>query len=195
MLLWTGAVGAVAFPAVFLGEGWWRRDYSSLRHTVSALATGPRGWVQTVNFVLCGLAITLGAVGLAHEKSLLLALTVGAFGVGLMLSGIFPMDPMRGYPPGAHPGDPEDFSTAHRLHDTAGAAVFFLMPVMPAVVFFTSEPRAVRIVAATVTAGLVAGVVAFGGAWERDGALTGLIQKSTLVTACWWLAATFATAG
>lgn len=194
MLLWIGAGGALLFPAVFLVDGWLRRGYSSLRHTVSALATGSRSWLQTVNFILCGTAITIGAAGLVLSGSFILAAAVAVFGLGLVLSGVFPMDPMRGYPPGTARDDPQGFSTAHRLHDAAGAVVFFVMPVMPAVLVFTGESWTDRIIATVVAAGLIAGVTAFTNAWEKDGAFTGLVQKLTLTLACGWLALSFALA-
>lgn len=194
MLLWVGVGGALLFPAVFLLDGWLRNGYSSLRHTVSALATGSRSWLQTCNFILCGTAVALGAAGLAFSGFFLFAAAVGVFGLGLVLSGIFPMDPMRGYPPGTDQKDPDEFSTAHRLHDIAGAVVFLVMPAMPAVVFFTGESWPIQLTAAAVAVGLIAGVAGFTRAWEKDGALTGLVQKLTLTLACLWLAASFALA-
>ena len=53
-LLWGGVVGPVLFIAVFLIEGLTRPGYSAWRHYVSQLATGTGGWVQVVNFLVCG---------------------------------------------------------------------------------------------------------------------------------------------
>lgn len=191
-MLWAGLSGALAFPAIFLLSGWLRADYSSLRHTVSALATGSPRWLQTASFVLCGLAITLGAVGVAQEGRLLLAVTIGVFGIALVLSGVFPMDPMRGYPAGTPQEDPDDLSTSHRLHDLAGAVVFFGMPVMPVVMALSSTSWTVSVLTVLLAIGLGAGVAGFSRAWERDDPRTGLVQKVTLAAACLWLAATFA---
>src|ERR1700733_3253474 len=58
--LWAGPV----FTAVFLAEGTAREDYRQLRHPVSSLALGPRGWVQTANFVVTGTLFLAGAAGL-----------------------------------------------------------------------------------------------------------------------------------
>ena len=50
------------------------------------------------------------------------------FGIGLVLSGTFVMDPMRDYPPGGPSGDPAQFSWRHQLHDIAGLVVFLSLP-------------------------------------------------------------------
>lgn len=94
-----GALGAVLFVLVFLIDRATRPGYSPGRHTVSALALGPRGWVQRANFVVGGAGISTGAVGLltsGDHRMLGLILTV--FGLGLTAS-VVPMDAMRGYPP------------------------------------------------------------------------------------------------
>ena len=48
--MWAGPV----FTATFLAEGAVRDGYRPLRHPVSSLALGPRGWIQTVNFAVTG---------------------------------------------------------------------------------------------------------------------------------------------
>ncbi|MGO1524228.1 MAG: DUF998 domain-containing protein, partial [Nesterenkonia sp.] len=45
---------------------------SPTRHPVSALALGPRGWLQTANFTVCGAAVTTGALGVAFIAEQLL---------------------------------------------------------------------------------------------------------------------------
>src|SRR5690606_4998179 len=123
MAYWTGALGAVLFVLVFLVDGATRPGYSPTRHTVSALALGPRGWLQRASFVLCGAAITGSAAWLlvsGDHRTLGLVLTV--LGLGLVAS-VVPMAPMRGYPPSAPDRDPTELSTAHAVHDVAGAAV------------------------------------------------------------------------
>ena len=48
--MWAGPV----FAATFLAEGAVRESYQPLRHPVSSLALGPRGWIQAVNFAVTG---------------------------------------------------------------------------------------------------------------------------------------------
>lgn len=58
--IWAGPV----FMATFLAEGAARDGCRSLRHPVSSLALGPRGWVQTANFAVAGMLCLADAAGL-----------------------------------------------------------------------------------------------------------------------------------
>jgi hypothetical protein len=51
-LLRCGQAAGPVFVVAFLLEGARREDYLPLRHPVSSLALGPRGWVQTANFTV-----------------------------------------------------------------------------------------------------------------------------------------------
>jgi hypothetical protein len=50
-LLRCGMIAGPAFVAVFLAEGAARDGYRPLRHPVSSLALGPRGWIQAGNII------------------------------------------------------------------------------------------------------------------------------------------------
>lgn len=192
VLLWLGAAGSWLFILVFLLDGLSRPGYHPARHPVSALALGPRGWLQTTNFILCGLLITAGAIALPQSFGHpLLPLAVAALGLGLVASGVFRMDPMRGYPPGTPDEDPEHFSRTHRLHDRAGTAVFLLLPLTPLIaVFALGSPLwtwgSGIIAAATAVCG-----GAFGQLWEKDSPYTGAVQRATIVLGLAWLGALF----
>lgn len=190
---WIGAAGAVLFVAVFLIDGATRPGYSPVRHTVSALATGPRAWVQGANFMVSGTTITVGAIGLVVTgQSVVLGCLVTVFGLGLIASGIFPMDPMRGYPPGTPRKDPTVFSRRHQWHDNAGAVVFFSLPVIVALVIFAGLGVAWVAGSVAVLVVLVWALVSFNKAWEKDLPHTGLAQRVFLVTGMLWLAGVFA---
>lgn len=191
-MLWTGAAGALLFPAVFLLDGWSRPGYRPLYHPVSALALGSRGWVQTVNFVLCGAAVTAGAVAIGPALgSVLLALVIGGFGLALVASGVFPMDPMRGYPSGTREDDPDEFSLRHTLHDLAGMFVFGLAPVAAVVAAFVVPGAGWTTYSVLAAAAGIIGFVMFGQAWEQDRPRTGLIQRLTIIISWVWLALLF----
>ncbi|WP_016697730.1 MULTISPECIES: DUF998 domain-containing protein [Actinoalloteichus] len=191
-LLWAGAGAAVAFVVVFLLDGLTRPGYRPVRHPVSALALGDRGWLQTTNFIVCGLLITAAAPALpAQLGSVPLAVVVGFFGLALVASGVFPMDPMRGYPPGTPEGTPTEVSRRHQLHDHAGAAVFTALPVASLVATFALPGPLWTWFSGAVTVALFGGFHAFGQAWENDSARLGLIQKLVITLGWSWLALLF----
>lgn len=189
MLLICGVVSCCAFILVFLIDGWTRPGYSPVRHTISALALGSRGWVQTTNFLISGTGLIAGGLGVMQAQgNWLFASLLILVGIGLIASGVFAMDPMRGYPPGTPQTDPVELSLRHRLHDHAGTVVFFGIPLTAFAAGFAVEGLGANIVAGVVAAVLVGGVVAFGSAWERDSPVTGLIQKAVVVGAFSWVA-------
>lgn len=195
-MLWTGAAGALLFPVVFLLDGWSRPGYRPLYHPVSALALGSRGWIQTANFVLCGAAVTIGAVAIGPALgSVVLALVIGGFGLALVASGVFPMEAMRGYPPGTPETDPDEFSLRHTLHDWAGMFVFGLAPVAAIVTAFVVPGTGWAIYSAGTAAAGALGFVLFGQAWETDHPRTGLIQRLTIIVSWVWLGLLFLRAG
>src|SRR6185437_9410454 len=59
----AGALAGPLFVAAFLAEGASRSDYDPLRHPVSALARGPRGWQQRANFAVAGTLLLAGRSG------------------------------------------------------------------------------------------------------------------------------------
>ncbi|MEU7914775.1 DUF998 domain-containing protein [Microbispora bryophytorum] len=54
-LLACGLVVGPLFTVAYLAEGATRAYYRPLRHPVSSLALGDRGWTQTANFFVAGL--------------------------------------------------------------------------------------------------------------------------------------------
>ena len=178
------------FVVLFLRDGATRPGYRASYHPVSALALGPRGWLQTGNFVISGALIATAAPAVWTVTGLrVLPLLVGAFGVGLVASGIFPMDPMRGYPPGTPTGDPKEFSASHRWHDRFGVPVFALLPAMPAVGAFTFGHLGWQVASGIVAVATAVFTVKFSTAWERDDPQTGLWQRLALAGGMLWLAA------
>ena len=62
-LLRCGLAAGPAFVTAFLIEGSVRDGYRPLRHPVSSLALGPRGWIQTGNFALTGTLFLAAPLG------------------------------------------------------------------------------------------------------------------------------------
>jgi hypothetical membrane protein len=91
----AGIAGPIIFAVVALVQSLLRPDHSLVTHPISALAAGPSGWVQNVNFLLFGLLMIAYAVGLhlgvrpsraGVEGFAFLVLS----GIGLMWGGVFP---------------------------------------------------------------------------------------------------------
>ena len=113
------------------------------------------------------------------------------FGLSLLLSGTFVMDPMRGYPPGASSDGGTDASWHHVLHDNLGAVVFLSLPIACFVLARRSAARPTGrgwagYDIATGVAGLAL-LVVFGSAWETDHPATGLVQRAMIVVDWAWV--------
>ena len=189
--LLVAAAAAAGFVVVFTLEGWTRPGYRPVYHPVSALALGSRGWIQTANFIVAGAGVTLGGLWLL-STTWPFAMALVVLGLGTIASGVFTMDPMRGYPPGTPEGDPQQFSGRHQCHDHAGFVVFAALPVAALIAVFQSTlPDPLRLSSAVVAVANSALAVRFGRAWEADGAHTGLWQKLALGIGWGWLAAVF----
>ena len=123
MLLACGVFAGPLFVVTFLAEGATRACYDALRHPVSSLALGDHGWMQTANFVVAGLLTLAFAVGTRRafppsKRSIWGPLLVGVWAIGLIGAGIFPTDPVSGYPPGT-PDKLTGYSWHGAIHDLA----------------------------------------------------------------------------
>lgn len=195
-LLACGALGAIGFVAVFLLDGATRPGYDPTYHPVSALSLGERGWLQILNFVVTGTLMLAFAVGLRRHlrpgpAAVAGPLLIGLFGLSLIGSGAFAMDPMRGYPPGTPPGDPGAPTWHHVVHDNLGAVVFLSVPLACFVLArrFARRPARLAWVLYSIATGL-AGIVllvVFGAAWEADHRQTGLVQRIMIIVDWTWL--------
>lgn len=187
-LLVGGVVAAVAFNLVWLIAGARRDGYRPVYHPISALSLGPGGRVQATSFVVAGALLIGFAVGVhAGGSGSAVALLVAVAGVGLVGAGVLPMDPGRGYPPGAIEGDPDGSSWRHRWHDNASILVFLAIPAAAIVSGVTVGGwwRWYSIALAIVT------LVLFGGfavAYERDTPRSGLLQRSFVLVIWTWIA-------
>jgi Protein of unknown function (DUF998) len=204
-LLRCGAWAGPVFTATFLAEGAVRDGYRPLRHPVSSLALGPRGWIQTANFAVTGALTIAGATGLRLTDgrvpgSRTGAILVAAAGAGLIGSAAFRTDPVGGYPPGT-PDMPAAFTPAGTAHNLAAIPVFFGLPAAAAVYGWRSwragEPPGFAIYSAA-TAVTMPVTMALAGAGfgqsSRLGGYGGLFQRASIVTGFAWLTATSARA-
>lgn len=63
LLLWLtiGVAGTALFPIIYIVEGTTRPGYDVWRQTISSLSIGPGGWIQQLNFALCGVSVLWSA--------------------------------------------------------------------------------------------------------------------------------------
>ena len=199
-LLYAGVVGPLLFIAVFLVEGFTRPGYSQWRNYVSQLATGPGGWVQVVNFVVCGFLVFLYAIGLRSaikgtRGSVAGPLLTALFGIDLIVAGAFSTDPALGYPVGA-----AQVHTVHgMIHGLAGLGAFVLFLPPSAFVMawhFASQPGARRwaLYSAAIGALVLAVFIsmtttsALDAAGRLPDAPTGILQRIGIIGGWTWIA-------
>ena len=82
-----------------------RPGFDITRHSLSLLANGDLGWIQTLNFLVTGILLVAGAVGVKRALqsgpgSRWAARMLGLYGLGLIGAGFFSADPALGFPPG-----------------------------------------------------------------------------------------------
>jgi hypothetical protein len=112
-ILLTGAViSTPLFVVVWALQAFTRDEFRPTYHPMSLLSLGEGGWVQVANFVVSGLLIIGGGIGLGRTLgSDGLARWASAFvivmGCGLVIAGLFVTDPGAGFPAGAPAGAPE----------------------------------------------------------------------------------------
>jgi Protein of unknown function (DUF998) len=201
-LLRCGVAAGPVFVAVFLAEGAVRDGYQPLRHPVSSLALGPRGWIQTANFAVAGTLFLAGAAGLARAadravSSRPVPALIGAAGAGLIGAAAFTTDPVSGYPPGT-PGALTQPSGRGIAHNLAGVPVFLGLPAAA----LTSGWRSWRAgqhrfgLYSTATAVTMPTAMALAGAGfgqtPRLVSLGGLFQRASIITGFAWLTASSA---
>lgn len=102
LLLWLtyGTAGIALFAIIYLLEGVTRPGYNPWRQTISSLVDGPTGWIQHLNFVLCGVSVLWSAF--VFRKIIIGGVCATWYpilrvieGVGLVAIAIFSLDPMH----------------------------------------------------------------------------------------------------
>ena len=126
-LLGYGVVVGPFYLIVGLIQAFVRDGFSFARHSLSILANGPGGWVQSANFALSGLMVIAAAVGFWRMPAPRLRAAsgfLGAYGVFVFAASIFRADPMDGFPVGTPLGVPTTMTTMGMLHFVVGTLGF-----------------------------------------------------------------------
>lgn len=130
----AGLVAPVVFTLTWVAQEILRlEEYSPVREPVSALAAGPAGWVQSLNFAVFGLLTVVFALGLSLGLRSSVPGVVGSAlflvsGLGLMMAAAFPLrEDATGatYDPGGHALAGMTFFTASAL---ALVVISFALP-------------------------------------------------------------------
>jgi hypothetical protein len=197
--LWCGVISGPVFMTTSWVEGASRDGYSPKVHPISALALGDRGWRQTANFFAAGILITVFAVGVRRDRPGQVpapVLPMVAAGVGLIISGVFPTDPVNGYPPGPAQLEPVESTPAGLAHNLASLPVMLGLPAAALSHGLRSARAGHHTWAATsIAAGLLSllgfalAAVGFGRADNEPLAWAGGFQRIGVLAGMGWLSA------
>jgi len=104
-LLTCGIIAGPLYVIVGLLQMAIRPGFDITRHSLSLLANGDLGWIQTLNFLITGMLLIAGAVGVKRALqsgpgSRWAPRMLGLYGLGLIGASIFSADPALGFPPG-----------------------------------------------------------------------------------------------
>ena len=129
ILLIAGALAGPLFAMLAAGQVLLRDGFDLRRHPLSLLATGGPGFVQMGNFILAGLGVLCLAVAVRRTITdgigrRWLARLIAVFGLGLIASGVFVMDPENGFPIGTPAGPTSAMSWHGIAHIVAATAAF-----------------------------------------------------------------------
>lgn len=198
-LLRCGVAAGPIFAAVFLVEGAIRDDYRPLRHPVSSLALGPRGWIQAANFAVAGTLFLAGAAGLARAGdtatgSRAAPAWIGAAGAALIGAAVFTTDPVSGYPPGTPDAliRPSRTGSAHNL---AAIPVFVGLPAAALACgwrFWQADQRGFGRYSIGTAVTMLATMALAGAGFGQSPRLVnlgGLFQRASIITGFGWLSA------
>lgn len=99
-LLSCGVVAGPFFLLIFAIQAFARSEFRFVSSEPSTLSLGPWGWIQITNFVIGGVLISAGALGLrralgTNKGRLWAPLLIGVFGSCQIGVGVFVTDPAR----------------------------------------------------------------------------------------------------
>jgi hypothetical membrane protein len=127
-LLTCGIMAGPAYVIVGLIQMAIRPGFDITRHSLSLLANGDLGWIQTLNFLVTGILLIAGAVGVRRALqsgpgNRWAPRMLGLYGLGLIGASIFSADPALGFPPGT-PLENNPISGHGLLHFVTGTIGF-----------------------------------------------------------------------
>lgn len=126
----AGAVAGPLFLVLGVAQGLARDGFDFTRNALSQLALGEPGWIQTVNFLLTGTLLIVGAAGLrralrGEAGGTWGPVLVGVFGASFWAAAVFPADAGAGFPAGAP--DTATLSGHGAVHMVAGTVGYLAL--------------------------------------------------------------------
>jgi hypothetical protein len=105
-LLGYGMLAGAFYLVVGVALAATRQGFSFAEQPLSVLMLGDHGWMQRTNIIITGAMVGAAAVGFARalrgsSAARTVAALLATYGACLVLSGVFPPDPMAGFPPGS----------------------------------------------------------------------------------------------
>jgi hypothetical protein len=144
-LLGYGVLAGAFYLAAGVTLAITRAGFSFADHPLSVLMLGDHGWMQRANIMITGAMVLAAAVGFSRalrgsSRSRMVGALLLLYGVCLVLSGVFPPDPIAGFPPG-EAGD--QATLAGVLHLAFGGMGFLALAAAAAVLagWFTTVGR------------------------------------------------------
>lgn len=129
-LLIAGVIAGPIYLVVGLAQALTRSGFDITRHALSLLSNGDLGWIQVTNFLVSGLLVIAGAVGMRRalegKGKTWGTLLIGVYGLSLIGAGIFKADPAMGFPIGT-PEGATTMSTHGLLHFMTGGIGFLAL--------------------------------------------------------------------
>lgn len=187
-LLIVGMATAVVFVTVLLIEGALRSGYDPTYHTVSELSLGDRGWIQITNFLQMGVGAFAFAFGVNWTLNTLAgAVLLAIFGFGMIVAGVFLPDPLRGYPPEAPAGTPDQVSWHHKIHDVISGPLAFLAIFGACLTLAGRLDGPWRLYTMLTAAAGLALTIWTALAYQNDAVNTGLVQRALILMYWSWI--------
>jgi hypothetical protein len=198
LLLTGGVLAGPIYILIGIAQILTREGFDITRHPLSMMSLGDLGWIQIANFIVTGLLVIAGAIGLrrlaAADKRLRRgALLLGIFGLGVFGGGLFVTDPALGFPPGTPDTYPETMSWHGLLHFIFGQIGFLALIIASFVYaryFATSGLRGWAMFSALTGALFLCAIISTVATAGGDASLWALLALYAAVLLAWiWLSA------
>lgn len=139
LLLFAGVAAGLLFFIIPTIEVFRRPGFNIERHAISMLSLGNGGWIMKAVFIICGILTLTCALGIYGELArgqggVLAPLLIGAYGLGLLIAGLFDSPAGLGFPPGT-PDDQAPVMTAGAKLHSVGFMVAFGALIVSCFVF------------------------------------------------------------